>query len=156
MTRLVVSTVPRSTRHSANHSTQLCWPNGFGPSSVEKNNWPETIDELSGERSVETTDGSTAGSRYQTDERQASTIDPCRFFRFSRDSAFEIKLAFLRENSQRIIQIIRLELPSRRALGSDPLRGTNNLALRFRPTPRPPSAPARCPGATGPTVLRRT
>jgi len=52
---------------------------------------------LSGERSVETTDGSTAGSRYQTDERQASTIDPCRFFRFSRDSVFEIKRLFQRE-----------------------------------------------------------
>ena len=42
------------------------------------------IDESSGERSVVTRDGLPAGSRYQTDERQASMIDSCRFLFFLR------------------------------------------------------------------------
>jgi hypothetical protein len=67
---------------------------------------------LSGERSVETTDGSTAGSRYQTDERQVSTIDPCRFFRFYPDSVFGIKPLFPQEIPKELLKSFDLSFLS--------------------------------------------
>ena len=48
------------------------------------------INESSGERSVVTRDGSATGSRYLTDERQASMIDPCRFFSLAGAGSAEV------------------------------------------------------------------